>query len=154
MKRIIREPMPNSLCCPIRTSCRNLPIFRGWKPPVSRNVSLQVMWKYSGARPPYSIGSSTAYQALVLYGEVKKGEDILVHAGASGVGLAVIHLARLYGAYVIPISTVLDLRFHDIPLAVQTFDYCNRIFQREIRLPSEHSKRRYPRRKLQDSRFR
>ncbi|KAF9499071.1 quinone oxidoreductase [Pleurotus eryngii] len=41
----------------------------------------------------------TAYQALVRYGEVKKGEDVLVHAGASGVGLAVIHLARLYGAH-------------------------------------------------------
>lgn len=35
-----------------------------------------------------------------MYGEVKKGEDVLVHAGASGVGLAAIHLARLYGAYV------------------------------------------------------
>ncbi|KAJ6602229.1 quinone oxidoreductase [Mycena sp. CBHHK59/15] len=36
----------------------------------------------------------TAFQALVLYGEVKKDDDVLVHAGASGVGVAAIQLAR------------------------------------------------------------
>jgi len=40
----------------------------------------------------------TAFQALVVYGEVKKGENVLVHAGASGVGIAAIQLARVYGA--------------------------------------------------------
>ncbi|KAI0770603.1 quinone oxidoreductase [Fomes fomentarius] len=40
----------------------------------------------------------TAFQALVLLGEVKKGDDVLVHAGASGVGIAAIQLARFYGA--------------------------------------------------------
>ena len=43
----------------------------------------------------------TAFQALVVLAEVKKGDDVLVHAGASGVGLAAIQLARLYGAYVL-----------------------------------------------------
>ncbi|KAG1743186.1 quinone oxidoreductase putative [Suillus paluster] len=40
----------------------------------------------------------TAYQALVKYGEVKKGDHVLVHAGASGVGLAAIQMARESGA--------------------------------------------------------
>ncbi|OAX31964.1 GroES-like protein [Rhizopogon vinicolor AM-OR11-026] len=40
----------------------------------------------------------TAYQALVKYGEVKKGDHVLVHAGASGVGIAAIQIARLSGA--------------------------------------------------------
>ncbi|KAI0655565.1 quinone oxidoreductase [Cubamyces menziesii] len=40
----------------------------------------------------------TAFQALVVLAEVKKGDHVLVHAGASGVGIAVIQLARLYGA--------------------------------------------------------
>ncbi|KAH9935132.1 quinone oxidoreductase [Epithele typhae] len=40
----------------------------------------------------------TAFQALVVLAEVKKGDDVLVHAGASGVGLAAIQLARLNGA--------------------------------------------------------
>jgi len=40
----------------------------------------------------------TAYQALVKYGEIKKGDDVLVHAGASGVGIAAIQIARVFGA--------------------------------------------------------
>ncbi|KAF9221531.1 quinone oxidoreductase putative [Gyrodon lividus] len=40
----------------------------------------------------------TAYQALVKYGEVKKGDNVLVHAGASGVGVAAIQIARVFGA--------------------------------------------------------
>ncbi|KAI0754573.1 quinone oxidoreductase [Daedaleopsis nitida] len=40
----------------------------------------------------------TAFQALVVLAEVKKGDDVLVHAGASGVGIAAIQLARAYGA--------------------------------------------------------
>ncbi|THH06779.1 hypothetical protein EW145_g3850 [Phellinidium pouzarii] len=40
----------------------------------------------------------TAYQALITIGKVKAGEDVLIHAGASGVGIAASQLARLYGA--------------------------------------------------------
>ncbi|KAI8989965.1 NADPH:quinone reductase-like protein [Pilobolus umbonatus] len=40
----------------------------------------------------------TAYQALFTVGEMKKGQDVLIHAGASGVGLAAIQLAREAGA--------------------------------------------------------
>lgn len=40
----------------------------------------------------------TAFQALVWLGEIKKGEKVLIHAGASGVGTAAIQLARLAGA--------------------------------------------------------
>jgi len=40
----------------------------------------------------------TAYQALVVIGKVKAGDNVLVHAGASGVGIAASQLARLYGA--------------------------------------------------------
>ncbi|KAI0073499.1 quinone oxidoreductase [Panus rudis PR-1116 ss-1] len=36
----------------------------------------------------------TAYQALFLVAEMARGEDVLVHAGASGVGVAAIQLAR------------------------------------------------------------
>ncbi|KAF9265274.1 quinone oxidoreductase putative [Marasmius fiardii PR-910] len=40
----------------------------------------------------------TAYQAIVLYGEVAEGENILIHSAASGVGIAAIQLARSKGA--------------------------------------------------------
>ena len=40
----------------------------------------------------------SAFQALVVIGQVKKDDNVLVHAGASGVGLAAVQLARAYGA--------------------------------------------------------
>ena len=40
----------------------------------------------------------TAFQALVWLGEIKKGEKVLIHAGASGVGTAAIQLTGLMGA--------------------------------------------------------
>jgi NADPH:quinone reductase-like Zn-dependent oxidoreductase len=41
-----------------------------------------------------------AYQAMIKYGEIKSGENVLVHAAASGVGIAAIQLARANGASV------------------------------------------------------
>ncbi|KAF8631070.1 hypothetical protein AX15_002672 [Amanita polypyramis BW_CC] len=40
----------------------------------------------------------TAFQALFLVGNLKQNDNVLVHAGASGVGVAVIQLSRLFGA--------------------------------------------------------
>jgi NADPH:quinone reductase-like Zn-dependent oxidoreductase len=40
----------------------------------------------------------SAFQALVVIGQFKKDDNVLVHAGASGVGLAAIQIARAYGA--------------------------------------------------------
>ena len=40
----------------------------------------------------------TAYQALVWLGDLKEGEDVLIHAGASGVGTAATQLAKEIGA--------------------------------------------------------
>lgn len=39
-----------------------------------------------------------AYQALIKIGQIKGGENVLIHSGASGVGLAAIQLARARGA--------------------------------------------------------
>ncbi|XP_075001047.1 quinone oxidoreductase PIG3 [Calonectris borealis] len=45
----------------------------------------------------------TAFQLLHFVGKIQKGERVLIHAGASGVGLAAIQLVRL--AKAIPIAT-------------------------------------------------
>lgn len=45
-----------------------------------------------------AIGMCTAFQALFLIAEMKKDARVLVHAGASGVGIAAIQLARGFGA--------------------------------------------------------
>ena len=42
----------------------------------------------------------TAFQAISWIGKLQKNENILIHAGASGVGTAAIQLARLIGAEV------------------------------------------------------
>ncbi|CAF1245213.1 unnamed protein product [Rotaria sordida] len=42
----------------------------------------------------------TAFQGLKLIGNIKKGDMVLIHAGASGVGTAAIQLAKFFGAKV------------------------------------------------------
>ncbi len=42
----------------------------------------------------------TAYQASLWYGKLTKGESILIHAGASGVGTGAIEIAREIGAHI------------------------------------------------------
>lgn len=43
----------------------------------------------------------TAYQALFWLGELQAGENVLIHAGASGVGTSAIQLAKMAGARVL-----------------------------------------------------
>ncbi|AWP16214.1 putative quinone oxidoreductase PIG3 [Scophthalmus maximus] len=45
----------------------------------------------------------TAFQLLALIAQVKEGEVVLAHAGASGVGTAAVQLVRLFGA--VPVVT-------------------------------------------------
>ncbi|GJN89216.1 hypothetical protein Rhopal_002195-T1 [Rhodotorula paludigena] len=52
-------------------------------------------WEKAAAMPENLL---TAWQTLMLIAEMKEGQSVLVHAGASGVGLAAIQLAKLFGA--------------------------------------------------------
>lgn len=52
----------------------------------------------------------TAYQVLLLVGNFKKGNSVLFHGGASGVGLAVNQLAQLYGASMIFVTVGSDAK--------------------------------------------
>jgi tumor protein p53-inducible protein 3 len=47
----------------------------------------------------------TAFLELVLLGELRSGESVLIHSGASGVGTAAIQLARSLGARVLVTSS-------------------------------------------------
>jgi NADPH:quinone reductase-like Zn-dependent oxidoreductase len=69
------------------------------RPQASRRLSSQASIKVCSQ--PFSAEQARgleAFQALVLVGEIKRGDDVLVHAAASGVGIASIQLARFYGA--------------------------------------------------------
>jgi len=60
-------------------------------------VPEQMDWELAGAIPETFL---TAYQALFTIAQLRAGEKVLLHAGASGVGTAAIQLARLAGAEV------------------------------------------------------
>ena len=47
------------------------------------------------------VTAPTAYAALALEARVRKGEHVLVHAAAGGVGLAAVQVAKAFGAIVI-----------------------------------------------------
>ncbi|KWU46094.1 quinone oxidoreductase putative [Rhodotorula sp. JG-1b] len=54
-----------------------------------------VSWEQAAAVPENWL---TAWQALFLIAEMKPGSKVLIHAGASGVGLAAIQLAKTFDA--------------------------------------------------------
>ena len=51
------------------------------------------------------VQGSTAYLILKEMAHVKPGESVVVHAGAGGVGSIAIQLAKLWGAYVIAVTS-------------------------------------------------
>ncbi|MCZ6893199.1 MAG: NADPH:quinone oxidoreductase family protein [Gammaproteobacteria bacterium] len=53
----------------------------------------------------YLIAYKTAYVALVVRGNLKPGETVLIHGAAGGVGLAAVELAKALGAQVIGMAT-------------------------------------------------
>ncbi|KAG0638598.1 hypothetical protein HOY80DRAFT_1023081 [Tuber brumale] len=57
-------------------------------------------WGFDDAAGLY-VTAPTSYQGLVGRAGVKKGDWVLVHAGAGGVGLAAIQVAKYFGAKVI-----------------------------------------------------
>ncbi|HEY2499442.1 MAG TPA: NADP-dependent oxidoreductase [Candidatus Angelobacter sp.] len=46
------------------------------------------------------LAALTAWQALLKQGKLKQGQRVLVHAGAGGVGVMAIQIARAFGAFV------------------------------------------------------
>lgn len=48
-----------------------------------------------------TLAALTAWQALVTYGKVKKGEKVLIHGAGGGVGHYAVQIAKHFGAYVI-----------------------------------------------------
>ena len=52
-----------------------------------------------------SLAALTAWQALVTYGHIKKGDKVLIHSAAGGVGHYAVQIAKHFGAYVIGTSS-------------------------------------------------
>ena len=58
-----------------------------------------------GAALAMMVQGTTAHMILKTMGHVKAGESVVVHAGAGGVGSVAIQLAKLWGAYVIAVTS-------------------------------------------------
>jgi NADPH:quinone reductase-like Zn-dependent oxidoreductase len=52
-----------------------------------------------------TLAALTAWQALVTYGKIKKGDKVLIHSAAGGVGHYAVQIAKHFGAYVIGSSS-------------------------------------------------
>ncbi len=52
----------------------------------------------------------TAFQCVKWLGDIKHGQNVLIHAGASGVGTAAIQLAQAFGADIIAVTVGSDLK--------------------------------------------
>jgi len=75
----------------------------------------------------------TAWQALFTHGHLKEGETVLIHAGAGGVGIFAIQLAKYAGAHVI---TTASEKNHELLYSLgadQVIDYKKENFEEVLK---------------------
>jgi NADPH:quinone reductase-like Zn-dependent oxidoreductase len=84
----------------------------------------------AGAVP---LAAVTAYQGLFDYGGLQKGQRVLVHGGAGGVGHFAIQLAKAKGAWVATTVSAKDFEFVRGLGADQIIDYENQKFEDEVK---------------------
>ncbi|SHN27565.1 NADP-dependent oxidoreductase [Gracilibacillus kekensis] len=75
----------------------------------------------------------TAYQCLFDFGDVKKGDKVLLHAGAGGVGTFAIQLAKHKGAYVSTTASTKNIDFLLSLGADEVIDYTKQDFEDELK---------------------
>jgi NADPH:quinone reductase-like Zn-dependent oxidoreductase len=74
----------------------------------------------------------TAYQALVHHANIKKGDRVLIHAAAGGVGHYAVQLANYLGAYVIATSSAQNKDFVLSLGANEHIDYKTQPFEKVV----------------------
>jgi NADPH:quinone reductase-like Zn-dependent oxidoreductase len=78
------------------------------------------------------IGALTAWQGLFDRAQLQAGERVLVQGGAGAVGVFVIQLARLHGAYVIATASSNNLDFVSQLGSQQVIDYFRTNFEESV----------------------
>ena len=79
-----------------------------------------------------TLAALTAWQALVSYAEIKKGDKVLIHAAAGGVGHYAVQIAKYFGAYVIGTASAANRNFV-IELGADEFiDYTSEKFEDKV----------------------
>lgn len=74
----------------------------------------------------------TAWQALVDNGNVQKGQRVLIHGGAGGVGSFAVQIAHNRGCYVVATAAAEDLDYVLSLGADQVIDYKNDRFEEKV----------------------
>lgn len=80
-----------------------------------------------------TLAALTAWQSLVTFGKVKKGEKVLIHAAAGGVGHYAVQLAKYLGAYVIGTASAANREFVLSLGADEFIDYTKEKFEEKVK---------------------
>lgn len=79
------------------------------------------------------IAAITAWQVLFDVANLEKGQSILIHAGAGGVGHMAVQLAKAQGAYVIATASEKNKSFLESLGVDQFIDYHNQPFEKVVK---------------------
>jgi NADPH:quinone reductase-like Zn-dependent oxidoreductase len=79
-----------------------------------------------------SLAAITAWQSLVHYAKVKRGEKVLIHAAAGGVGHYAVQIAKSLGAYVVANVSTSKIDFVKQLGADEVIDYTKEKFEEKI----------------------
>lgn len=74
----------------------------------------------------------TAWQALIDNGALEKGQRVLIHGGAGGVGIYAVQIAKNKGCYVIATASAADADFVKSLGADEVIDYKNQRFEEMV----------------------
>jgi NADPH:quinone reductase-like Zn-dependent oxidoreductase len=80
-----------------------------------------------------TLSGLTAWQALFTHGGLERGQRVLIHGGAGGVGALAVQLARWKGAHVITTSSGANVDFLRGLGADETIDYTTTRFEDTLR---------------------
>jgi NADPH:quinone reductase-like Zn-dependent oxidoreductase len=78
------------------------------------------------------VAALTAWQGLFDHGHLKRGERVLIHGAAGGVGHLAVQFAKWHGAYVIVTAGKHDLEWVKNLGADRAIDYKNELFENEV----------------------
>lgn len=87
----------------------------------------------ASAAAAMSLSGLTAWQALVVYGRLAKGQTVLIHGGAGGVGSFALQLARWIGAHVVTTADAKDADFCRELGADEVIDFRHERFEEHVR---------------------
>jgi NADPH:quinone reductase-like Zn-dependent oxidoreductase len=77
--------------------------------------------------------AETAYRALITVGDVQKGQRVLIHGAAGGVGSSAVQIAKAKGAYVIGTASARNHAFLKSLGADETIDYTTTRFEDKVK---------------------